>query len=237
MTSQHQAKTLQTRGKLAWGKEPALILALLMQIPFTLGAAPDPGQRCPWQGREEPPVLRRCPGRARLPAGTMLRHRWHPRTTVTPPNTRGQSCRLKLQELSLALRRVESDREQSPTQPHSGRALLFDSAHLTEKEPALGWRQHNPESLFSYITVTLCIFHWNLPFICVCWQPEGGIQRCSWGQVGIPKHLKLRRHYSVFPLEELCPDAPCSQQARHKGFALNTLRQAPASAEEKKKKI
>lgn len=128
-------------------------------------------------------------------------------------NTGGQSCQLKLEELSLARRQVKNDREQSPTKLYSSRALLFDSVHLTETQPALGWQQHNPESLFSYITMTLCIFNWNLPFICVFWQPEGGIQRCSWRQVGIPEHLKLRRQYSVFQLEELCPDAPCSQQA------------------------
>lgn len=182
-----------------------------------------------------------CPGCARLP----------PRDEdQTPPaashpqhsdpsegqgtNTRGHSCQRELQELSLALRQVENGREQSPTKLHCRRALLFDSVHATEMQPAPGWQRYSPESLFSYITMTQCSFNWNLPSICVCRQPEGGIQQCSWRQVGIPEHLKLRRHYSVFQLNELCPDAPCSQQARHKGFALNTLSQVPASAEQKK---
>lgn len=234
MTFQHQAQTLQTRGKLAWGKEAALILALLMQIPFTLRAAPDLGQSWPWEGREEPFALSFCVPWPGCPhGGTVIRHCWQhcdplkgraPAPELPAPTSGAQP----------GFEQVENDREQSPAKLHPSRAWLFPSVHLTEMQPAPGWQQHNPESLFSYITMTPCIFNWNLPFICVLWQPEGGIQRCSWRQVGIPEHLKLCRHCSAFQLEELCPDAPCSQQALQKGFALNTLSQDPASAEKKK---
>lgn len=236
MTFQHQAQTLQTRGKLAWGKEPALILALLMQIPFTLRAVPDLGQSWPWEGGEEPFALRFVyPGQAVPTVGsdqTLLAAPWPSEGQGTAPELPAPTSGAQ-----PGFGQVENDREQSPAKLHCSRAWLFPSAHLTETQPAPGWQQHNPESLFSYITMTPCIFNWNLPFICVLWQPEGGIQRCSWRQVGIPEHLKLRRHYSAFQLEELCPDAPCSQQALQKGLALNTLSQDPASAEKKKLKM
>lgn len=65
-------------------------------------------------------------------------------------------------------------------------------------------------------------------------SPRGAYNDAHEDRWGFQSILSSAGATVSFKLEELCPDAPCSQQARHKGFALNMLSQAPASAEKKK---
>lgn len=67
-------------------------------------------QVCPWGGCEDTSALRcchTCPGCAQL-CRTRIRQSWHSDPLKGRARTWGQSCQLKLQELSLALKSTES---------------------------------------------------------------------------------------------------------------------------------
>lgn len=213
--NQHSSLLCWCKSSLPWEQSLGFSGAAQESIvarPLLSGAAdPPPAQLCP------APLPRRgsdTPGSTShpsLPSGKMTPSQGQVAKTWS------RSCQLKLEEFSPASRRVGDDRERSPTKLHSRKGFAFHIQYILLRwKLTLGWQEHDPESLFSYVTGTLCIFNCNLPLICVCQQPEGGIQHCSQRQVGTLNYPELwaLQHLSVGEvLPRWCLQPTCTQQS------------------------